>query len=128
MTKIKDMTREELREYKRIKRREYCDRLKALFGTTTPKNRPKRTPRGAASSAAYDGWKPQPTEHEPRKWRGFTPDTIKRLERQQHPVVQMAIPVIRTEFKRIPILERPPYDEYLKARANEILTQHQQPS
>lgn len=103
--RYKDMTYEQRREYHNAKARAAyrMNKLKDL-----------------AKAIGKD--KVKPDTHNPRMWRGFDPDSVKRLEQEQPMIIQLRLPRLRAEFKKIPILKRPPYDEWLRYRVNEILT------
>lgn len=105
-TKYKDMTYEQRRAYHNAKKRESYRKTK-LSGI----------------NRADSQERVKPDNHAPRKWRGFVPDTVRRLEKEQPMIIQLRLSRLRAEFKKIPILKRPPYDEWLRDRVNEILTQ-----
>ena len=105
-TKYKDMTYEQRRAYHNAKKRESYRKTKLSgINQTDSQERVKSD------------------SHTPRKWRGFVPDTVRRLEKEQPMIIQLRLSRLRAEFKKIPILKRPPYDEWLRYRVNEILTQ-----
>ena len=109
-TKYKDMTYEQRRAYHNAKKREAYRKSKLS---------------DINQADSQEGVKPD--SHTPRKWRGFVPDTVRRLEKEQPMIIQLRLSRLRAEFKKIPILKRPPYDEWLRYRVNEILTQQTKP-
>lgn len=108
--RYKDMTYEERREYHNSKAREAYMRRRLIQPVKTfePRSRTKTSRLSREKTERPRG--------------GFEPDSVKRLENEQPFTIQPKLQRLREEFKKIPILKRPPYDEWLRYRVNEILT------
>ena len=109
--RYKDMTYDERREYHNAKAREAYMRRRLIHPVKAyePRSRTKTERLSREKTDRHRG--------------GFEPDSVKRLENEQPFIIQPKLQRLREEFKRIPILQRPPYDEWLRYRVNEILTQ-----